>query len=529
VLLVVLDDVGFNDLGLFGSEINTPTIDALASAGMVLTEFHVAPNCSPTRAMLLSGVDHHLSGLGNMDEELAPNQVGKPGYEGFLNFSVAALPEVMKEHGYNTYMAGKWHLGLSEETGPAARGFDRSFALLEGGAGAFENMLSLVGPGKAKYREDGVLLSELPDGFYSSEFYTDRMIRYIENGREDGAPFFAYLAYTAAHWPLQAPAKSISRYRGVYEQGYDKLRMQRQKRLLESGFLSQEVEATPREPGELSWSELDEDQRRVQARIMEVYAAMIDDVDFHFGRLISYLNETDQFENTLIILLSDNGPEAHNLDLDWDVMTEWVAKCCDNSLDNIGGMDSYVWYGPNWGIGSNTPMRGYKAYTAQGGVRVPAIIHFPPLITEGRTSDAIVSVRDVMPTILDIADIDAPDGEFLGRKVLKIQGRSLSPLLRGAESRVHPADYTIGWELFGKRALRRGEWKIIYEPYHELMEPRPAGILTDTWQLYKLSEDPGERNDLSRTHPELLAELIEQWNTYAAKNNVIIPNRISAY
>ena len=284
VLLIVVDDMAFNDLGIFGSEIRTPNIDALAREGMFLTNFHVAPNCSPTRAMLFSGTDSHNAGLGNMAEDLSKNQKGNPGYEGYLNFQVAALSELFLEAGYHTYMTGKWHLGLSQETSPAARGFEKSYTLLQGGAGAFSDMLPLAGPGKALYRENGVQLEELPEDFYSTVFYTELMQEYIGADLDDGKPFFAYLAYTSPHWPLHAPQESIARYKGVYDAGYDALLEKRLQNLKDRGLVGADIETFPRLLDEKPWDALSLDEQRYQAKIMEIYAAMVDDVDVYIGQ-----------------------------------------------------------------------------------------------------------------------------------------------------------------------------------------------------------------------------------------------------
>ena len=366
VLLIVVDDMAFNDLGLFGSEIRTPNIDALAREGVFLTSFHVSPNCSPTRAMLFSGTDSHNAGLGNMFEDLAPNQEGKPGYEGYLNFQVAALSELFLEAGYNTYMTGKWHLGLTQETGPAARGFEKSYALLQGGAGAFANMLPIVGPGKALYQENGVQLEELPEDFYSTKFYTELMQEYIGADLDDGKPFFAYLSYTSPHWPLHAPQESIARYKGVYDAGYDVLHGKRLLNLKDRGLVGADVEPFPRLLDEKPWDELSPGEQRYQAKIMEIYAAMVDDVDVYTGRMIDYLKEIGEYENTVIFFMSDNGPEGHAMEKTFVEVGEWANECCDNSYENVGNAYSYVWLGPNWARAGNTPLRMFKGYTSQG-------------------------------------------------------------------------------------------------------------------------------------------------------------------
>ena len=529
ILLIVLDDVAFTDLGIFGGEIGTPNLDSLAREGVVLTNFHVTPNCSPTRAMLLSGSDNHIAGLGNMAEEIPQNQAGKPGYEGYLNFSVAALPEVLQEAGYHTYMTGKWHLGLTEETSPAARGFEKSFAMLQGGAGAFDNMLPLIGPGKARYREDGRALDALPEGFYSTRFYTKRLIEYIESNRADDKPFFGYLAHTSAHWPLQAPQESINRYRGRFDRGYDVYQAKRLARLKELGFVAENVEAFPRLPGEPAWEELSEEKRKIEARMMEIYAAMISDIDLYLGKLLDYLKETGELQETFIFVMADNGPEGHHLDRGWEALAKWVKECCDNSYENMGKPDSYLWYGQNWAQAGNTPRRMYKGFTSQGGVHVPAFAWYPRAVPGRRVVEHIISVMDVMPTLLEVAGIPRPGRQFRGREVVPMQGRSLLPLLRGDVDSIHGPDYWIGWELFSKRAVRRGDWKLLYEPYHEVLEPRPDGIKTDTWQLYNLAEDPRELNDLSAQYPDKLAEMKGLWEQYARDNNVILPDHWSGY
>ncbi len=527
ILLIVLDDVAYTDLGHFGGEIGTPNLDRLAAEGVVMTEFHVSPNCSPTRAMLLSGVDSHLAGLGTMAEEPAPNQQGVPGYEGYLNFRVAALPEVLQDAGYRTYMTGKWHLGLTEETGPVARGFDRAFAMLNGGAGAFANMLPLVGPGKAAYRADSKALAQLPEDFYSTRFYTRRMIDYLKADAHSDRPFFAYLAYTAPHWPLQAPKASIARYRGRFDDGYDAYAARRLQRLRELGLVVDSVSVFPRLPGEPAWGDLTDEQRQFQARLMEIYAAMVSDVDHYLGELLDYLREAGQLDETLIFVLSDNGPEGHVIDQGYPVISEWVQACCDNRMDNMGAADSYLWYGPNWAQAGNTPRRMFKGFTAQGGLTAPALVWYPKAIPTGRV-DEIISVMDVMPTLLDAAGTNHPGTRFRGRDTLPMQGRSLLPLLTGQVDRVGSSDYWIGWELFGKRAIRQGDWKLVYLPAHE-SRIVPDGVQTDTWQLYNLRDDPSELRDLSEQHPERLSALLELWERYVRDNQVILPDTVSLY
>jgi len=537
VLLIVVDDVGFSDLGFFGSEIPTPTLDALAADGVTFSNFHVAPTCSPTRSMLLSGVDSHLAGLGNMFEELAPNQKGKPGYEGYLHERVAPLPALFQDAGYQTYMSGKWHLGLEDDQAPTQRGFDKAFALLEGGAGHFSDMQSLwqteIGNrGKAKYRENGEILEALPETFdYSSQFYVDKLMEYLENGSSDDAgsssPFFAYLAFTAPHWPLQAPPEAIARHKGKYDAGYEVLAEQRLGRQKALGIMPASTALSPRPPDAPAWADLTTEQRALSARRMEIYAAMIDEIDRQLERLIDFLRAKQLLDNTIIVFLSDNGAEGHSLDALFPEAVfpkarEWVLGTFQYDLDSLGSADSYVLYGPGWGWAATSAFRGYKAYVTQGGTRVPAFISFPKRLASGVRRPELVSVKDIAPTLLELADIPNPEGSFRGRAVERITGESMLPLLQqqSVEARTSSQTRVLGYELFGKRSLRQGQWSAV-----EMYKPQGSG----EWQLYDLETDLAEQNDLALTNPDKLNELILLWQDYAAINNVVIPDWNSGY
>lgn len=512
ILLIVLDDAGFTDLGSFGGEIETPNLDKLAYGGMRLTNFYTAPTCSPTRAMLLTGVDNHLVGLGNMHEELSPNQKGKPGYEGHLNTRAANLAEVLKDAGYNTYMTGKWHLGLEETHSPTARGFDKSYALLNGGGGHFDSLGLFAGP--AKYREDGKLVS-LPTDFYSTRFYTEKMMEYIESDKDDDKPFFAYLAYTAVHWPLQAPEASIAKYKGRYTQGYDELHQQRVDGAIAKKVVPAGSQTVPRLKGEPAWTELDTQQRRVEERTMEIYAAMLDDVDVYVGKLIDYLKVTGQYENTVIFFMSDNGAEGHDMAHGLAEVIPWVEKCCNNSYENMGKADSYLLAGPNWARASAGPAKHYKGFTTEGGIKAPAFIAYSQQEFEQPLLSRFTTVQDVMPTLLQLAGVKAPQKQFHDRDILPITGRSLLGN-QGQQQAVIDA----GWELMGKRGYRYGDWKIVHLP-----EPYGNG----RWQLYNLADDPGEQRDLAMQKAKKLKEMVARWDQYAKVNNVIMPDWVSGY
>lgn len=531
ILLIVVDDMGFSDLGSFGSEIDTPNLDKLAMAGIRLTNFQAGSTCSPTRSMLLTGVDNHRAGLGNMLEELSPNQIGQPGYEGYLNDRVVTIASLLKEAGYRTMMTGKWHLGLGIDYGPAARGFDRSFTMLQGGASHFADMRPAYAPQpeiKAKYRENGVALDALPDDFeYSSQFYVDRLIQYISesvNSPTDDAPFFAYLSFTAPHWPLQAPPAAIEKYRGHYEKGYDKLLAERLERAKDLGVVPQTAKKNPPPPKYKPWNSLNDEEKRVEARAMEIYAAMIDEVDRHTGRLLDFLRESGEFENTVIVFLSDNGAEGHDLDETWpaDLFPE-IRKTIDESHDfsfeAMGHPGSYVLYGPNWGRVGSPAFNLYKAFPTEGGTRVAAFIHYPDLV-QNSLMDAVFSVKDITPTLLDLVGVPWPGNTFNGRAVERITGISQAEALRGNAPGHDNEGRVLVFELFGKRSVRQGDWKLVHMP-------EPYG--TNDWQLFNLGQDIGEENDIATENPAIVRELVGEWEKYVARNNVILPDQVSGY
>ena len=531
VLIIVADDLGFSDLGAFGSEIETPNLDELAHAGVRMTNFHVAPTCSPTRAMLLTGVDSHLAGLGNMIEEIAPNQIDQTGYEGYLNENVVSLPALLRDAGYRTYLSGKWHLGLQEENSPAAQGFERSFAMLQGGASHFSDMAPIYAEDPnnvpiAKYRKDGKTVTQLPDNFeFSSQFYVDELISYLEQDKASGSPFFAYLSFTVPHFPLQAPAGVIDKYAGKYAAGYEALQRERlaaQKRLgliPDSTPLAKlEIDATP-------WEQLSESEQQISARSMEIYAAMVDDMDQQVGRLFHYLRKEKLFDNTFVLFMSDNGSEGHDLEGLWNpeefpAAYDWITGTHDFSLEAMGGKNTYVMHGPGWGGAASPAMQGYKAFPTEGGTRSASFIHYPKEFQGGKISHHLVHVKDVAPSILELADVDRPGDVYNGRQVFPITGFSALPVWRGDVTVAASKDRVIGTELFAKKAVRHGDWKIVHMP-----PPHGSG----DWQLYNLEFDMAESNDLAESEPETLQRMIDLWDKYAEENNVILPDWVSGY
>lgn len=518
ILLIVADDLGYSDIGAFGGEIATPNLDRLARAGVRFTDFHAAPACSPTRAMLLTGRDHHAAGLGTMAEFTDSAQRGRPGYEGYLKLKMPTIASALSARGYYTAMAGKWHLGYAEEQSPRAHGFARSFALLDGAGNHYGIDQSAkwrsvgIGVG-SQYREDGKATT-FPEGAYSSDLFTEKLIGYLASPARSHRPFFAYLAFTAPHWPLQAPADVVAKYAGKYDDGPMALRERRLKRMKELGIVAPDVR--PFQPlGVADWATLPAGQQRVEARKMEIYAAMVDRLDQNVGRLLNALSRSGDLKNTIIIFLSDNGPDGGGGAPALHAPQVQAALGIDNSLANMGRANSFLTYGAGWAQAGSAPFNRFKGYTTEGGTRVPAFISGAGVKWHG-ISRALTHVTDLMPTAIALAA-----GRGAGAKAPATEGRSLMPLLRDPRiAQVRRSGDAIGEELFFGRSLREGKWKALYPA-----PPRPPTIFGSKerrWQLYDLSADPGETRDLAAEHPALLARLVKRWDAYARRNKVIL-------
>lgn len=494
--------------------------------------------CSPTRSMLLSGTDNHIAGLGQMEfwgrgRDPPVPWAGRPGYEGYLNFRVAALPEVLRDAGYYTCMSGKWHLGLQPEQGPHARGFERSFALLPGGASHYAHDPrradgSLVFAHWASlYAEDGRRVdaaSEFPAEYYSSDYYATRLVEFLKEREEDPGkkerPFFAYLPFTAPHWPLQAPRENVDRYKGVYDDGPDRLREKRLARQKELGLLPDDVEAHPVVAETKEWDDMSADEKVWSARTMEVYAGMVDRMDENIGRVFQQLKDAGEWDNTFVVFMSDNGAEGAVLEaipMTGEVIKKTIDKEYNNDLENLGNRDSFIWYGPRWAQAATAPSRMHKGYVTEGGIRCPAVVHYPGFGkvggASGEISRAFATVMDIMPTILDLAGVPLPGPTFKGREVVPIKGKSWAPFLRREVEQVHGEDTVVGWELFFHQAVRRGKWKAVFIP-------KPKG--PERWQLYNIDEDMGEIHDLAEKEPAVLDELVKYWLAYVSEFGVFL-------
>ncbi len=522
IVVILGDDMGYADMGAFGSEIRTPNLDSLANKGVRFTNFYTNPSCSPTRATLLSGVDTHRNGLGNMDEWTAPNQRGAVGYEGYLNKRVATLPQLLRDSGYHTYMVGKWHLGKTPELIPAARGFERDFSLLDG-AGSYWDMTNFTGASPLSvFTEDGRYLTKLPDDYYATKTYTDKLIGFIDANRGDGKPFFAYVAHQAPHDPYHLPRDWRNRHVGEYDKGWDALRAERLKRQVELGIMPPETQLAERmwfvpDPIVLAPA-----SRAILGKKMELYAGMMENMDFHIGRLIDHLKKIGEYDNTVFIVFGDNGAEGTDLFAQIagtpgtrDFLYAAI-KWSQTHPNAWGDPGSYVGYGPMWAQVSMTPFSQYKGWVAEGGIRNALVVSGPVVKRPaGSINHGIMHVADIMPTLLEVAGTNYPKTSG-GSELPPLMGKSWGPMLTGqVESPRTTKDY-LGWEVFGNRAVRQGDWKLRWQY-------KPFG--TGDWELFNLASDPAERIDLAAERPDKLKEMLGLWNDYVQANNVILPSR----
>lgn len=511
VVLILADDLAFSDLGAYGSEIETPHLDELASGGVLFTRFHTSAMCSPSRAMLLTGVDQHKNGYGTMGEYLDDSQRGQPGYEGYLNNQVVTVASLLNNAGFNTFMTGKWHLG--SQTLPSDRGFDRTFILQQGAGSHFDNTGYASARPIVDYFRNGEAV-ELPEDFYSSDAYTDEMIQYIEEGRASNQPFFGYLAFSAPHFPLHAPADLIDKYIERYMVGWDVIRQQRHEAMKELGIIHGDAEMAARLERVPPWNEISLEDQRYQAKKMAVYAAMVDRIDQNVGKLVNYLKSINEYDNTVFFFLSDNGPEAVDFTTYpiLPVATDWIAETFDNSYENLGNQGSYIYYGERWAHVSAAAHSFHKTVITQGGINVPLILSYAQAIPQNGIVTDFSSIVDIAPTILDLVNVTHPGNIFNGRSIHNMDGRSIVPYLKGTVESIYPLGEGNGFELFGHNAYISGSWKItrLQEPYGDF-----------TWGLFDIEKDPAELNNLAEQNPEKFQELLALYAGYAESNGVI--------
>ena len=504
ILLLVADDLGYADLACYGGDISTPNIDHLASRGMRFSRFHTAPMCAPTRAMLLSGNDNHIAGMG-----VQGLVTGEFGYEGRLTRRIVTIPELLKEAGYFTCMAGKWHLGKDSLSDPRVWGFDHSYALLEGAGNHYTNR-SALGAGNSHYTEDGIPVL-WKDGDYSTDFYTDKILQYLAKNRETGRPFFAFAAFTSPHWPLQVDSTYWRKYAGQYDEGYDILKARRLESLKKAGMVPENATLPPNHEGVVPWESLTEAEQQKEARKMELYAGMVDNLDHNIGRILAYLREIGEYDNTLIVFMSDNG--AAYRDFIHAEGMEVLREYYNDDYQNMGMPDSYISYGPQWAEAGTSPFRYFKDYATQGGINAPMIICGPQVNRSGEIHHGFVSVQDLAPTFYELAGVEYPK-TCREREIYPLRGSSLLPYVSGLTQDIHGDGFVFALEHAGHAMLRRGKWKIT-----NFIRPFEAG----NFALYDLSADLGEQKDLRETEPAIYAEMLEEWAKFSREIKLQTP------
>jgi arylsulfatase A-like enzyme len=611
VLLMVADDLGYSDIGALGGEIATPNLDALVGDGRLLVNHHSATVSAIARSMLMSGTDSHLVGLGAMDlPNMDPSDTRNalPGYENFLNDNALSLAQLLKDGGYHTYISGKWHLGPARTTGatpavtgghgPDYWGFEQSYVLVGGATG---NHFGHQPAGSSNYMENGVFRQPgqpgqpggdggTPAAFYSTNFYTQKIIDYIDSNHGDGKPFFAFAAFTSPHWPLQVPEPWLSQYRGRYDVGYDAIRDGRLAKLKQLGLLGKKTTPSPLSPEALNpvpgtannatvsalyitptldaddgyvdyhqgvwdknWSSLTDLEKKAQARYMEIYAGMVSNLDYNVGRLVQHLKDIGQYEDTFIMFHSDNGAEG------WPMTPTADPKVIDEANTAAGVFEALgtdfgtpapaaplpprLQYGRRWAEVSSTPLSETKGFTAEGGFLTPAIVKLPGQKKGAKPFTSFTHVTDDTATILALAgitpptepapplidpgsgnDLNAGKVAYGGRAVYPVTGHDLLPALSGNDSSCGVWTTPFAYEAYGRAAVFSddGKWKARW------IEPA-FGPLDGHWQLFNISKDPGEVADVSAQHPDVVNELVDEWQSYMTRVGGVEPVRPRGY
>lgn len=506
IVLILVDDAALMDFGVYGGEAATPNIDELAQKGTIFTHYRASPMCAPSRAMLLTGYDSHLTGVPNLPIFLPPEYSSKPGYKGILNNKVQTIATRLKTKGYRTYMTGKWHLGATENTLPSKRGFDRTFIFNESGADNWEQKPYLpTQPSKPIWYENGSPV-ELPDDFYSSKTYVDKMMSFMEEAPHQDKPFFAYIAFQAIHIPVQAPKEFVEKYKGRYDKGWEEMKQRRFEKAKELELIPAHAKLGEILPKFDKWEDISAEEKKAFSNDMAVNAAMLEAMDFHIGRYITYLKQKDLLENTVFIVTSDNGPEASDpsLLLGSDQWLWWNENHRDEN--RLGEKGYFGFIGPQFASAAAGPSAFFKFYTGEGGMRVPLIFSGKNIPT-GKTK-AFSFITDITPTILDLVGIKAAKSTA----AMPMTGHSLFPVLQNETDRVYAHDEVLGVEAAGRAALYKGDYKLT-------KNGKPYG--DTTWRLFDLKSDPGETHDLAASKPALFKEMMLDYENYKSKFGVL--------
>jgi len=507
MVIMVADDWGFTDLGAFGGEIATPNLDALAHRGVRFSNFHTAASCSPTRSMLLTGVESHRAGIGNLRESTPRAHFSSPAYQGSLSQRVVTVSSLLKDNGYRTYITGKWNVGSEPHNLPPQRGFDRSIVQGDTGSDNWDpQQRYLPHTDKVYWYEDG-RTAVMPTKFYSSAYFVDRMIGYLDQDKGSAKPFLAYVGFQANHVPLQAPAEFIAKYKGRYNQGWTALREARRDSAARLGLVPHKTPLATL-PTTLVWAAQDAQAQQYQARRMEVYAAMAEAMDHHVGRLVSHLKATGQFENTVFLFLSDNGAEGS----DYDLAQLWLKTQYSQDIDRLGGPGAYSIQGPSWASASASPLNGFKFFAGEGGIRAPMFMAGPGIQNAQGIYAGLTHVTDIAPTLLEMAGIARPAQNYKGQPIETMAGHSLLPALHGHNAPIRQADEILGYELSGNAALFKGAFKLVKN-----LAPLGDG----QWRLYDVFADPGETRDLQKQWPAEFANMQKDYQIWADAHGVL--------
>lgn len=510
LLLIIADDLGYTDLACYGGEINTPTIDSLAATGMMFTNFHTGAMCAPSRSTLFTGQDHHLAGWGRQRDVRGTFYEGKWGYENELSDRVLAFPKLLQQNDYQTCFAGKWHLGKSQNSMPYNQGFNQSFALVQGAANHWNNIglgLSKFDGTKSLYQRNESK-ADWPSGKYSTSVYTDEVLEFVSD-LDSTDSFFAVASYTAPHWPLQPPPTFKDKYKGKYDDGYLALREKRFQSAKTKGLIDGSINLPEGLDHIKDWKELSPEEQKIEARKMELYAAMLEHLDSDINRLLNGLRQAGQLENTIIVFMSDNG--ADFLDFYNHPIGSFLRDTYNNDYENMGDPSSFVSYGPQWAQACMSPYSYYKGYLAEGGVRAPLIIS-----GKGITKDLnkkYLHIQDLAPTILDLLKTPYPE-TFENKDLPPLQGKSFAEALKGSKNEIHEASEFFIDDFQGMASIVQGDFKL-------LNTDDPSD--NDKFKLYNLKTDPGEKKNIRSNHRQQIRLMLEAWEAYKEEYRIIYP------
>ncbi|MFT5571626.1 MAG: arylsulfatase A-like enzyme [Cryomorphaceae bacterium] len=514
IVVILADDLGYSDIASYGSEISTPNLDRLAQQGLRFSSYYTSASCAPTRAMLLTGVDSHRAGVANIAEALTPEQAHSPFYRGSLNQNVVTIATLLKDTGYNTSMTGKWHLGYEDESlRPINRGFEQTVMMPFSGGDNWTNQAYLPNYEKTLWYKNGKEI-EIPEDFYSSKFIIDNAIEQLKNKADNGKPFFSYVGFQAVHIPVQAPKEYTEKYIDTYSSGWTALREQRQQSVKDLGLIAQDAPMkTMKTTGD--WDELSVDEQQYQAKRMAVYAGMVDAMDFHIGRLVQYLKDTGEYDNTVIIFTSDNGAEPSDPNVLSKLFPLFMRlNGYNNEIETLGEKFSYNTIGSSFASAAVSPLGHYKFHSGQGGIKVPMIISGPALADShtGKITHSKAFVKDLAPTILALAGTSHPGTSYQGKTIEPNTGKNLLPVIQDKVETVYSDQDIIAYEIGGNAALIKGDYKITFNR---------GGNNDAKWHLYNVANDPGETLALESDEPAVFSDLLSEYQRYTVENGVL--------